>query len=737
MTDRLRTPVLALAFAAVAPLAIGQDADPPGGDRPPVGRVITVDAPVTASRVAAVRNTLVELTNQSSTEDRDATLVLDLRPGTSEFANVYSLTKVLTEADFADVRTVCWIPETVTGYAAMVPLACRETVLHPDAEVGDLGRGESLDGDELAFVRSLAGKRRNPTVPEALAVAMADPSVTLLSVEVEPREGRTERRLMLRDGLEVLRESGVVVRDSEIVKDPGVPLTLSAERAQRLGVLVGSTTEGLDQVVEAERLPREAMRTRREADENLVVRRIEVFDMIDPLLESFVSNQITAAVADGANLIIFEVDSPGGYLDASLSLANQIADLEDRDIRTVAWIPDEAISGAAIISLGCDEIVLTPGGLIGDAGPIFMREGGAFEHAPEKIVSPLRVELRNLAERKGHPPALAMAMCDKGLAVYEARHAKTGRVAYMTEDMIHDAGGEWVQGRRIPETRDDEGLFLTLDGERAAELRLAEPPVRDFDELRQRLGIPEDLRIKTVERTWLDDLVFVLNSTWATTLLLFLGIFCIYLELHLMTGLLTIGAVLCLGLFFWSRTFGGTAGTLGLVLFVLGLALMAVELFVVPGFGVFGVTGILLMIASLVIASMTFDGFRSEDSMAETGKALGEVVVALAGVIVVGSVLTRFLPKIPLFSSMVLAPPGAEEFAADEVRLAPELEAPSALAGLAGVSGEAMTTLRPAGKALLDGRYVDVVSDGPFVTAGTAVEVVHVEGNRVVVRPVA
>lgn len=716
--------------------AESEEADAPQ----PVGRVVRVESPIDDRTLAAVRNAVVSLQSDAEAGGREAILILDLKPGTSQFHNVLALTSFLTSRDAGNVRTVCWVEQPVDGYAAMVPLACRETVMHPDAEVGDFGRGNALPAEERTFVGQLAEKRRGAITPPAVAQAMADPGETLLLVEVEPAEGRIERRFLVRSGLELLRETGVVIRDTQIINEAGVPFSLSAGRAAKLGVLASSTAEGLDQVVDTYGLPPEAMRSGPAADENLVVRRIEVRDVIDPLLESFVANQIRAAVADRANLIIFEVESPGGYLDASLKLANQIADLEsieDRDIRTVAWIPREAISGAAIISLGCDEIILTPGGMIGDAGPIMMREGGAFEHAPEKIVSRLAPELANLAERKGRPPAVAMAMCDKSLAVYEVTHAKTGRTWYMSEDQIHDAAGEWVQGRRIPETRDD-ALFLTADGERAAQLKIASAPVADFEELRSRLGIPADTRIKTVQRTWIDNLVFILNTPMVTTLLFFVGILCIYLELHLMTGLLSIGAVMCFGLFFWSRSFGGTAGGLGFLLFLLGLVFLALEIFVVPGFGVFGVTGILLMVGSLVIASMTFDGFSSETSLADTGKALGQITIAIAGVVLVGSVAGKFLPRIPMFSSMVLAPPGVEAFGDAELQLRPDLIEPAAAGvALVGMSGTAETTLRPAGKALFDGRYLDVVSDGPFVPAGMPVEVVRVEGNRVVVKPVA
>ena len=719
---------------AAAEDAAGEDAREEDAALPPIGRVVKLTSPIDDRVTSAVRTAAVELSARSQREDREAVLILELPAGTSEYHHVLKLTGDLTSAEFASLKTVCWVPESVDGYNAMVAIACDDVVMHPDAEVGDFGRGEALPEEQVMFVRRLVDGRGNGRVNAALAVAMADPAATLLAVDVQPRPGVTERRLMLESGVESLRKTGVLIRDTRVVKEPGVPLLLSANRAEKLDVLISSVADGLDQVVERYDLPREAMRSAGPSGDDLVVRKIEVRDVIDPLLYSFVSNQINEAVSEGANLIIFEITSPGGYLIPSQELANQIADLSDRDIRTVAWVPNEAISGAAIIALGTDEIILAPDATIGDAGPIMMREGGAFEHTDQKVVSKLSEDMANLAERKGRAPALARAMVDRKLDVFEVRHSKTGRVSYMTDDEIARADGVWVRGRKIKAREDDK--FFTVDGDRAAEVGLASPPAEDFEELRLRLNIPPETKIRVVERTWVDDMVFLMNTPVVSTLLIFVGILCVYLELHLMTGLFAIGAMTSFSLFFWSHYLGGTAGMLEIVLFVLGLTFLAIEIFVIPGFGVFGVSGILMLIASLVLASMTFRGFSSEESLADTGMALGQLAVAFAGVLVVGSLMGKYLPKIPLFSSMVLAPPGAGE-GDDGVRLRPELDGAAeanSLMGLVGDSGTAATTLRPAGKAQVGDRYVDVVSDGPFIEQGTPIEVVQVEGNRVVVR---
>ena len=112
---------------------------------------------------------------------------------------------------------------------------------------------------------------------------------------------------------------------------------------------------------------------------------------------------------------LWQIDSPGGYLDASFNLSDAIVQLSEHNIRTIAYVPKEAISGAAIISLGCDEIIMHPDAQIGDAGPIEMRPGHGFERAPEKVLSPMVAKLRDLAAKKHRPTALATARSGQAL----------------------------------------------------------------------------------------------------------------------------------------------------------------------------------------------------------------------------------------------------------------------------------------------------------------------------------
>jgi membrane-bound serine protease (ClpP class) len=326
--------------------------------------------------------------------------------------------------------------------------------------------------------------------------------------------------------------------------------------------------------------------------------------------------------------------------------------------------------------------------------------------------------------------------------VFQVKNRKTGRIWYMSDAEIHASNGEWDKGLPVPESGANH--LLTLTGNRAHELSLAEPPVRDFDDLKQRLGIPPEMNIVEAKRTWVDTLVFLLNTDVALFFLVVVGLVCIYLELHLMTGLLSIIAALCFALFFWSHFLGGTAGWLQVVLFLIGVVSLALEIFVFPGFGFFGLTGILLIFASLILASQTWGNFEPNSDYRHLSWTLGTLAGAIVSLIVVAMTASRFLPHVRVFDKLVLMPPGLADARHSGPRLRPDLADPRHESGtfnedlrlLAGQEGTALTVLRPAGKAKINGRLVDVVSDGPYILPDSRIEIVEVSGNRVVVRQI-
>jgi len=696
---------------------------------PPPAKVLALSSPIDEGEAGRIQNVALQLQAAADKQDVPAVLVLEIPPGSSKFGAVRDLAVFLTSAQVSQVRTVAWVPETVDGNNVIVALACREIVLHPDAELGDIGRGQPVDPVDASFVLDLVDKRHNPKVNSAIVRSMLDPQVSLLRARIG--EGpNAALRFVTAEELKQLRTTTTEPISTEPVKEAGVPGLYSGSKARRLDMLVSGVAETRQDLASIYNLPSSALRPDATAGKAPKVAYIKIDGIIEPIIEQFVIRQVDRAVASGANLIIFEIDSPGGLLLSSEQLAFHIAELDPKKVRTVAYIPEQALSGAALISLGCDEIYLDPDARIGDAAPIETRDGQAFERAPEKVLSVLRETLRRLAEKKGRPSAVCEAMADKDLLVYEVTNQKTGRTWYMSEAELHNAADEWTKGPLVHESRNDN--LLTVRGARAHELKLAEPPVADLDDLKSRLGISPDFVLRPVGRTWVDSLIFLLNRPVVAGGLIALGIVLIYLELHFMTGLLGIMSATCFAIFFWSKFLGGTAGWLEVVLFMLGIACIGLEVFVIPGFGVFGVSGGLLLLAALVMASQTFGNFAPGTDVKQMTQTIGVISGAIIVTVFSAVVLSRFLPHMPFLGGMILAPPGADLDQGPRLRPYDEQDAV-----FVGRQGLAMSSLRPAGKAEIDGEYLDVFSDGGYIEAGTPIEVVRRDGNRIIVREVS
>ena len=250
--------------------------------------------------------------------------------------------------------------------------------------------------------------------------------------------------------------------------------------------------------------------------------------MIQPLREQYFYRKVDKARAAEADLVIVEINSPGGYVDSSLNLAQHLRNLSWW--RTVVYIQHEALSGAAIMALGADEIVMAPHARLGDAGPIFQGEDALFRHAPEKIRTNLVRHVRDLAQAAGRPPALAEAMVDMDLVVYRATNRETGEVTFMSDPEFQslDDPDKWEKGPPVHESR--KGLFLEVNGQRAVELGLADATAGNLQQVAARYGVPvQDIIVFSSD--WVDTTVMVLNS-WLVTMLLFVvGLIALYIEL--------------------------------------------------------------------------------------------------------------------------------------------------------------------------------------------------------------
>lgn len=466
-----------------------------------------------------------------------------------------------------------------------------------------------------------------------------------------------------------------------------------------------------------------------------------LIDASGPIMGRFhwyLNQRLDTAKSNGADLVIIRLTSPGGDLEHSLQLSRRLRDIDWAT--TIVFVPSEAISGGAIISFGADYIVMQPGALIGDAGPVKLGMQG-FEHAEEKVVSYLAGAIRELAEAKGRPGAIAEAMVDRSLKVVQTVELNTGRRVFLTEQEFSAAEAEGLYGPAEPVAETGQDRFLTVGAQRAEELLLCERLVDSED------ALLASLQIETLERTelnWLDGTIYLLNRPWLTAILLIAGLIGLYIEFAA-PGISVAGlfAVLCFGIFFWSHALGGTSGWLEILLFTLGIGCLLCELFVLPGFGVFGLTGLGLVVVSLVMASQDFVIPDTATQWTELRTNLLIVLGAVLGVMLLLVAQVLLLDSIPGLNRFRLAAPESE-ISGDVGHAVASVStdyAPSLLAGSqdkamvsVGARGTADSDLRPSGKIRIDDRLVDVVTEGDYVEAGRAVEVIKTEGNLIIVR---
>lgn len=313
----------------------------------------------------------------------------------------------------------------------------------------------------------------------------------------------------------------------------------------------------------------------------------------------------------------------------------------------------------------------------------------------EKTISYVRKEFKATAERNNHPTTLAEAMVDPDVEI---------------EGVI------------------EKGKLLTLTTEEALKLKLAEHKVSEIEEILTLYDL-EDAQVVRASLTWSENLVRFLTHPVVSGLLLTFGLLGIFFELRMpgwgVSG--TIGLI-CLALFFGAQYIVGLAQWIEPVLFLVGGVLLALELFVIPGFGVTGVSGILLIIASLFLSLVKEPLPKTPVDISRLLQATYVVAASLIATFLVATLSFTFLTKFPLLSKLILT---SEERGEKGFR-----SAPAKLEKFMGKQGMTLTMLRPVGKAQFGDTIVDVVSEGELVEKGRQVEVIKVEGNRIVVSEV-
>lgn len=474
---------------------------------------------------------------------------------------------------------------------------------------------------------------------------------------------------------------------------------------------------------------------------------IPIKDAITDTTAEALERKVLRCKASGAELVIFRLNTPGGSGEAMDRIVQLILE-ELGSTRTVAFVAPKALSAGAIISLACNEIVMTPTAVIGDAMPIMIGPEGLVEIPPKergKFESAARGQVRVLAGRNGYNLDLCEAMVTITHELWLIRQVATGELQIVeATEWRHRARGAPPStapaaakppadsGWEYLRTLDGPEELVTLTAEEATFNGLAAEVVASMDALGERYDLAGPPTI--LEDIWSERLVAFLTSPPVVAVLFFTGLLCVYVEMHTPGfGVAGTVAILCFAVLFGSRYLVGMAAWWEIALFVLGLVLLGVELFVTPGFGVVGITGILCCVVALLAMFVPNDPLSLPIPATKLDwRILGRGVLALSiafiGAVMAMPLLARVLPKVPVAGRLVLAPPAGAA--------APPVSDLSPIRTIqVGQQGVVTSTCRPAGMARFGDTLVDVVAEGAFIYPGTTVVVLKNEGNRIVVAP--
>lgn len=402
---------------------------------------------------------------------------------------------------------------------------------------------------------------------------------------------------------------------------------------------------------------------------------------------SYLQKGLAEAEAAGAEAVVIEFSTPGGYLDAATACRDAILSAR---VRTLAYVNREAYSAGALLAIACEKIYFATAGVMGAATPVYFDTQGEMRTAPEKVMSAVRALFRATAEDRGRRPEVGEAMVDPDIEI-------PGLV--------------------------DRGKLLTLTARSAAEWGYSDGDAPTLAQVLEAEGLGGGV-ITEFRPRWVDAAVDALTSPWLASLLIAVGVLGLLWEVLTpgfgVPGSVGLGA---LALFFWAHYLAGLAGWESIVFLVAGVVAILLEIlvFTATDFGLAGIAGLVLIglgFYTAMVGPFTQPG--------QAGVALGAVSLALVAGLVLSAVALARLPRSRLRLGGVILQTAITGRAGDKT------EAP--VTEWVGRQGVAVTDLRPVGQADFAGELVDVVSAEGFLPKGSAIEVVRDEGYRKMIR---
>lgn len=408
---------------------------------------------------------------------------------------------------------------------------------------------------------------------------------------------------------------------------------------------------------------------------------MEIKAEIDPRMTRYVKLALAHAEKTKADYIIVDMDTYGGILTDAKEIVDMIM-----DVKKPIWVfvNSDAASAGALISIACDSIYMSPGASIGAATVV---EGVGGEAAPDKYQSYMRSIMRSTAEENGRDPRIAEGMVDQSIAI----------------DSVKEAG-----------------KVITFTTSEAIENGYCEGKVDSIEEILKKNNVT-DYDIETFRLGATEKIIAIFLNPFISGILILIIIGGIYFELQTPgVGFPLFAAIVALVLYLVPYYLNGLAEYWEIIALFIGLVLIVVEVFVIPGFGVAGVAGITLTVVSLILIMLNNDFFNFDFV------PMGDIVVATFATLggIAGGGLLLFFGGARLSNTQAF-----KRIALTDTQESKEGYTVNASAGaLVGKKGTAYTVLRPSGKVMIDNQLYDAFTRGEFIEKGEAIEVISSEG---------
>jgi membrane-bound serine protease (ClpP class) len=427
--------------------------------------------------------------------------------------------------------------------------------------------------------------------------------------------------------------------------------------------------------------------TQKTEGQPVVVYVIPIREEIGPASVRHIKEGFEQAEKLNANCIILHLNTFGGTVDAADEMRTLLLNSK---VPVYAFIDNNAASAGALISIACDSIYMAPGASIGAATVV----GADGKPAPEKYQSYMRSMLRSTAEAKGRDPKIAEAMNDSRI---------------------------YIPGVN------DSGKVLTFTTNEAIKNNYCEGEAKNIEEVVKHLKI-EKYKIEEYKVSAIGKIIDFLINPFVSGLLIMIIIAGIYYELQTPgVGFPLIAAITAAILYFAPHYLQGLAENWEILLFILGIILIGVEIFFLPGFGVTGAIGILLMVLGLTLSLVKSVPSNLPINLPESSAFLKALFIVIASVILsIGISFYAFgkLTRSSLFSRVSVQSTLGKEFVGVDMK---EKE-------LIGKKGTAFTILRPSGKVEIEGNIYDATAESGYIEKGETIEVVQYKTAQLFVR---